>query len=67
MKKKVHLEESNWCLFRSGQFRGGTSAESTVGVTVCAISVAVNLETEVRTESGYSLNQLYRLEADIIC
>lgn len=68
MKKKIrNLEGSNRCLFRSRQFRGGTSAESTVGVSVSAISVAENLEMEVRNENGLSLNQFYRLGADIIC
>lgn len=37
------------------------------GGCVSAISVGVNLEMEVRNENGSSLNQLYRLGADIIC
>lgn len=52
------LVRTNW---------GEMSAESTIGVTVSAISVAVNPEMEVRNENGRSLNQFYRLGADMIC
>lgn len=61
------MEESNRCLFQSRQFRRGTSAEKTGGVTVSAVLVAVNLEMELRNENNYSFNQFYGLETDILC